>query len=171
MKVGVYPAHQKYAAVGSAQHCARKKIASPNFAQVIFLHTALASCARKKHLPLCRVISGGYVTPIPRKNAGRWMCAQCCPRKKKGEIYLQWFGIVCFLTYFIYGMGRCANSLKLGCDCKGHVHYWDATICGMRHQFFFLHHSIMLLTVIYCAWLFAKFAKEAKETQKIQERA
>jgi primary-amine oxidase len=25
-----------------------------------------------------------------------------------------------------YGMGYCANSLELGCDCLGHIHYFDA---------------------------------------------
>lgn len=46
------------------------------------------------------------------------------------------FLLLCCLLYFsvcilpIYGMGRCANSLKLGCDCKGLIHYFDAAICG-----------------------------------------
>eukprot|EP00026_Physarum_polycephalum_P002679 Phypoly_transcript_02687.p1 GENE.Phypoly_transcript_02687~~Phypoly_transcript_02687.p1 ORF type:complete len:689 (+),score=104.40 Phypoly_transcript_02687:605-2671(+) len=31
-----------------------------------------------------------------------------------------------------YGMGRCANSLKLGCDCKGYIHYFDAAICDSK---------------------------------------
>jgi primary-amine oxidase len=25
-----------------------------------------------------------------------------------------------------YGLGNCANSLELGCDCLGHIHYFDA---------------------------------------------
>jgi len=25
-----------------------------------------------------------------------------------------------------YGLGYCANSLELGCDCLGHIHYFDA---------------------------------------------
>ncbi|KAJ9530268.1 hypothetical protein QJQ45_023557, partial [Haematococcus lacustris] len=27
-----------------------------------------------------------------------------------------------------YGMGLCANSLELGCDCLGHIHYFDAVL-------------------------------------------
>jgi len=27
-----------------------------------------------------------------------------------------------------YGLGFCANSLELGCDCLGHIHYFDATL-------------------------------------------
>jgi primary-amine oxidase len=27
-----------------------------------------------------------------------------------------------------YGLGYCANSLSLGCDCLGHIHYFDATL-------------------------------------------
>ena len=25
-----------------------------------------------------------------------------------------------------YGLGYCANSLELGCDCLGTIHYFDA---------------------------------------------
>jgi len=31
-----------------------------------------------------------------------------------------------------YGMGACANSLRLGCDCLGHIHYFDADLCDSR---------------------------------------
>jgi primary-amine oxidase len=31
-----------------------------------------------------------------------------------------------------YGMGMCANSLKLGCDCVGHIAYLDANLCDSR---------------------------------------
>ena len=31
-----------------------------------------------------------------------------------------------------YGMGMCANSLKLGCDCVGHIVYLDAHLCDSR---------------------------------------
>jgi primary-amine oxidase len=27
-----------------------------------------------------------------------------------------------------YGLGNCANSLELGCDCLGHIHYFDAVL-------------------------------------------
>ena len=33
-----------------------------------------------------------------------------------------------------YGMGMCANSLKLGCDCLGHIHYFDADLCTSRGE-------------------------------------
>jgi primary-amine oxidase len=31
-----------------------------------------------------------------------------------------------------YGMGMCANSLRLGCDCLGHIQYLDAHLCDSR---------------------------------------
>jgi len=31
-----------------------------------------------------------------------------------------------------YGMGMCANSLQLGCDCLGLIHYLDAHLCDSR---------------------------------------
>lgn len=31
-----------------------------------------------------------------------------------------------------YGIGMCANSLKRGCDCKGHIEYLDADLCDSR---------------------------------------
>ena len=31
-----------------------------------------------------------------------------------------------------YGMGMCANSLRLGCDCVGHIVYLDAHLCDSR---------------------------------------
>jgi primary-amine oxidase len=31
-----------------------------------------------------------------------------------------------------YGMGMCANSLSLGCDCLGHIQYFDAHLCDSR---------------------------------------
>jgi primary-amine oxidase len=33
-----------------------------------------------------------------------------------------------------YGMGACANSLELGCDCLGLIHYFDAHLCTSRGQ-------------------------------------
>jgi primary-amine oxidase len=33
-----------------------------------------------------------------------------------------------------YGMGACANSLELGCDCLGVIHYFDAHLCSSRGQ-------------------------------------
>ena len=31
-----------------------------------------------------------------------------------------------------YGMGMCANSLRLGCDCLGYIQYLDADMCDSR---------------------------------------
>jgi len=31
-----------------------------------------------------------------------------------------------------YGMGMCANSLRLGCDCLGYIHYLDGHLCDSR---------------------------------------
>jgi primary-amine oxidase len=31
-----------------------------------------------------------------------------------------------------YGMGMCANSLRLGCDCLGHIEYLDGHLCDSR---------------------------------------
>jgi Cu2+-containing amine oxidase len=31
-----------------------------------------------------------------------------------------------------YGMGMCANSLRLGCDCLGYIKYLDAHLCDSR---------------------------------------
>ena len=33
-----------------------------------------------------------------------------------------------------YGMGMCANSLELGCDCLGHIRYFDAHLCDSRGE-------------------------------------
>src|SRR5262249_41075667 len=33
-----------------------------------------------------------------------------------------------------YGMGACANSLELGCDCLGVIHYFDAPLCTSRGE-------------------------------------
>jgi primary-amine oxidase len=33
-----------------------------------------------------------------------------------------------------YGMGLCANSLELGCDCLGLIRYFDAALCDSRGE-------------------------------------
>lgn len=33
-----------------------------------------------------------------------------------------------------YGMGMCANSLELGCDCLGLIRYFDANLCTSRGE-------------------------------------
>ncbi|KAL6769401.1 AMX1 [Auxenochlorella protothecoides x Auxenochlorella symbiontica] len=34
----------------------------------------------------------------------------------------------CAYDIMDYGLGFCANSLELGCDCLGHIHYFDASL-------------------------------------------
>ena len=31
-----------------------------------------------------------------------------------------------------YGLGNCANSLELGCDCLGHIRYFDGMLCDSK---------------------------------------
>ena len=33
-----------------------------------------------------------------------------------------------------YGLGYCADSLELGCDCLGHIRYFDAVLCDSRGE-------------------------------------
>lgn len=33
-----------------------------------------------------------------------------------------------------YGLGYCANSLALGCDCLGHIHYFDAVMANSKGE-------------------------------------
>ncbi len=40
----------------------------------------------------------------------------------------QHFARKCAFDVGDYGLGFCANSLSLGCDCLGHIHYFDATL-------------------------------------------
>jgi primary-amine oxidase len=41
-----------------------------------------------------------------------------------------------------YGMGMCANSLQLGCDCVGHIEYLDACLCDSRGRDFTIPNAI-----------------------------
>ena len=31
-----------------------------------------------------------------------------------------------------YGLGNCANSLELGCDCLGHIQYFDGVLSDSK---------------------------------------
>eukprot|EP00871_Galdieria_phlegrea_P002151 jgi/Galph1/2937/GphlegSOOS_G1606.1 len=33
-----------------------------------------------------------------------------------------------------YGLGNCANSLRLGCDCLGYIHYFDACLTNTKGE-------------------------------------
>lgn len=33
-----------------------------------------------------------------------------------------------------YGLGFCANSLELGCDCLGHIKYFDAVLSNAKGE-------------------------------------
>ncbi|MGA7412686.1 MAG: hypothetical protein WBW33_19565, partial [Bryobacteraceae bacterium] len=43
-----------------------------------------------------------------------------------------------------YGMGMCANSLRLGCDCLGHIVYLDAHLCDSRGRAFTVENAICI---------------------------
>ena len=43
-----------------------------------------------------------------------------------------------------YGMGMCANSLELGCDCLGLIHYFDAHLCGSRGEPLTIKHAVCM---------------------------
>ena len=43
-----------------------------------------------------------------------------------------------------YGMGACANSLELGCDCVGLIHYFDADLCTSRGQTLTIKNAICM---------------------------
>ena len=43
-----------------------------------------------------------------------------------------------------YGMGMCANSLRLGCDCLGHIAYLDAHLCDSRGRLLTIPNAICI---------------------------
>jgi primary-amine oxidase len=43
-----------------------------------------------------------------------------------------------------YGMGMCANSLRLGCDCLGHIEYLDAHLCDSRGRALTIENAICI---------------------------
>ncbi|MEO6847676.1 MAG: primary-amine oxidase [Chthoniobacterales bacterium] len=43
-----------------------------------------------------------------------------------------------------YGMGQCANSLELGCDCLGHIKYFDATMTTSRGELQVIKNAICM---------------------------
>jgi primary-amine oxidase len=43
-----------------------------------------------------------------------------------------------------YGMGMCANSLRLGCDCLGHIVYLDAHLCDSRGRALAIENAICI---------------------------
>ncbi len=43
-----------------------------------------------------------------------------------------------------YGMGMCANSLRLGCDCLGHIVYLDGHLCDSRGRPFTIPNAICM---------------------------
>ncbi len=43
-----------------------------------------------------------------------------------------------------YGMGMCANSLELGCDCLGHIRYFDANLCDSRGEALTIKNAICM---------------------------
>jgi hypothetical protein len=43
-----------------------------------------------------------------------------------------------------YGLGYCANSLSLGCDCLGHIHYFDAVMANSKGEPYTLKHAVCM---------------------------
>ncbi|AXC13901.1 Monoamine oxidase [Acidisarcina polymorpha] len=43
-----------------------------------------------------------------------------------------------------YGMGACANSLRLGCDCLGHIEYLDAHLASSRGEVYTIPNAICI---------------------------
>ncbi|MFO0877790.1 MAG: primary-amine oxidase [Gemmataceae bacterium] len=43
-----------------------------------------------------------------------------------------------------YGMGMCANSLVLGCDCLGHIHYFDGHLTTSRGEPLLIKNAICM---------------------------
>jgi primary-amine oxidase len=43
-----------------------------------------------------------------------------------------------------YGMGACVNSLRLGCDCLGHIEYLDAHLVGSRGNVYTIPNAICI---------------------------
>ncbi|MEO8204973.1 MAG: primary-amine oxidase [Chthoniobacterales bacterium] len=43
-----------------------------------------------------------------------------------------------------YGMGQCANSLELGCDCVGHIKYFDALMTTSRGELQVIKNAICM---------------------------
>jgi primary-amine oxidase len=43
-----------------------------------------------------------------------------------------------------YGMGMCANSLQLGCDCLGHIHYLDAHLVSSRGELLTVKNAVCM---------------------------
>jgi primary-amine oxidase len=43
-----------------------------------------------------------------------------------------------------YGMGMCANSLELGCDCLGHIKYFDANLTNSKGELLTIKNAICM---------------------------
>lgn len=43
-----------------------------------------------------------------------------------------------------YGLGYCANSLRLGCDCLGSIHYFDAVLSDSRGEPYTLEKAVCM---------------------------
>jgi primary-amine oxidase len=43
-----------------------------------------------------------------------------------------------------YGLGMCANSLELGCDCLGHIKYFDGHLCTSRGELLTIKNAVCM---------------------------
>ena len=78
----------------------------------LVLHTVDYEDKGKKRPVLYRAALSEMVVPYGDTNpAHNWQCAF-----DAGE----------------YGIGQLANSLELGCDCFGHIHYFDAVMANSK---------------------------------------
>ncbi|MEO5997603.1 MAG: hypothetical protein ABIN89_12780 [Chitinophagaceae bacterium] len=48
-----------------------------------------------------------------------------------------------------YGMGQCANSLELGCDCVGYIKYFDGVLNNSRGEAFIIKNAICMHEEVY----------------------
>ena len=83
--------------------------------------TALRDQVRLRGLWRCRYEDQGRVRPV-------------CHRASTVEIIVPYgdprppFNRKCAFDAMDYGLGACANSLELGCDCLGAIQYFDGVV-------------------------------------------
>ena len=69
---------------------------------------------------------GARLDPAPRVDHARWSC----PYGDPGELH----GWKNAFDAGEWGLGRMTQSLTLGCDCLGEIHYFDATLANEQGE-------------------------------------
>lgn len=64
---------------------------------------------------------GGSLRPVLHRAS---LCEMCVPYGDPRPPYTR----KCAFDVGDYGLGYCANSLALGCDCLGHIKYFDTVL-------------------------------------------